>query len=149
MRWRDLDLDKATLQVCQQVQNIGGKLVTLIPKTDRSRRVIRLPASLPAALREHRKEQSAQRLQLGLGKDAADLVFTDAQGRQQDPDAFSKTFTAVAAAIKPITFHILRHSHITHLLRAGVPVHIVSARAGHSNPTSHALDLCPLDRWRR
>jgi integrase len=29
----------------------------------------------------------------------------------------------------------LRHTHITHLLRDGVPVHVVSARAGHSNPT--------------
>lgn len=46
LRWRDLDLDKGTLRVSQQVQNIGGKLVLLVPKTDRSRRTIRLPASL-------------------------------------------------------------------------------------------------------
>ena len=134
LRWRDLDLKKATLQVSQQVQNIGGKLVTLIPKTDRSRRTIRLPASLPPALKEHRKEQSTLRLQLGLGKDPLDLVFTDPLGRQLDPDAFSKSFTAEAAAVKPVTFHALRHSHITHMLRNGVPLHIVSARAGHSNP---------------
>jgi hypothetical protein len=50
-------------------------------------------------------------------------------------DAFSKTFTAEAAAIKPIRFHDLRHTHITHLLRNGVPVHVVSAGAGHSSPT--------------
>ena len=31
LRWKDLDLDKGTLHVCQQVQNIGGKLVTLDP----------------------------------------------------------------------------------------------------------------------
>jgi integrase len=29
-------------------------------------------------------------------------------------------------------FHGLRHTHITHLLKAGVPVHVVSARAGHA-----------------
>ena len=46
LRWRDLDLDKGTLRVSQQVQNIGGKLVLLVPKTDRSRRTIRLPTSL-------------------------------------------------------------------------------------------------------
>jgi integrase len=28
---------------------------------------------------------------------------------------------------------VLQHTHITHQLRAGVPVHIVSARAGHAN----------------
>ena len=135
LRWRDLDLGKATLQVCQQVQNIGGELVTLIPKTDRSRRTIRLPASLPAALKAHRKDQAELRLQLGLGKDAADLVFTDALGRHLDPDAFSKSFAAETAAVKRVTFHSLRHSHITHLLRNGVPVHIVSKRAGHANPS--------------
>ena len=62
-------------------------------------------------------------------------MFTDAQGRQLDPDAFSKTFTAEAAAVKPVSFHTLRHTHITHMLRQGVPVHVVAARAGHSNPT--------------
>ena len=31
-----------------------------------------------------------------------------------------------------MTFHGLRHAHITHLLRRGVPVHVVSARAGHA-----------------
>ena len=48
------------------------------------------------------------------------------------PEAFIKE---ARAAGMPITFHGLRHSHITHLLRAGVPVHIVSARAGHARPS--------------
>lgn len=34
----------------------------------------------------------------------------------------------------PFASHGLRHTHITHLLRSGVPVHVVSARAGHANP---------------
>jgi Phage integrase family len=40
----------------------------------------------------------------------------------------------------------LRHTHLTHLLRSGVPLHVVSARAGHANPTvtlnvySHLLE---------
>jgi integrase len=40
-----------------------------------------------------------------------------------------------ATAIKRVTFHALRHTHITHLLRNGVPVHVVAERAGHANPT--------------
>jgi integrase len=133
LRWRDLDFAKGTLQVSQQVQNIRGELVTLIPKTDRSRRTVRVPETVMAALKEHRAEQSALRLKLGLGKDSAGFVFTDALGSQLDPDAFSKAFAAEASAIKAVTFHSLRHTHITHQLRAGVPVHIVSARAGHAN----------------
>src|SRR5262249_46461630 len=123
-----------------------GQLVTLTPKTARSRRVIRVPETVMVALKDHRAKQSAIRLQLGLGKDALDLVFCDSLGRRLDPDAFSKVFTATVAAIKPVSFHPLRHTHITHLLRDGVPVHIVSARAGHSNANitlgtyAHLLD---------
>jgi len=29
----------------------------------------------------------------------------------------------------------LRHGHIRHLLKSGVPVHVVSARAGHARPS--------------
>ena len=109
--------------------------MTLVPKTDRSRRTIRVPVTVMSALKEHRKARAELRLQLGLGKDTLDLVFADALGRRLDPDAFSKNFAAEAAAIKRVTFHALRHTQITHLLRDGVPVHVVSARAGHSNPT--------------
>ncbi len=38
--------------------------------------------------------------------------------------------------IKQITFHGLRHTHITHLLKSGVPVHVVSARAGHAKAST-------------
>jgi integrase len=134
LRWTDINFAKGTLHVARQVQNIGGRLVTLVPKTDYSRRTIRLPQTLLAALNEHRATQAANRLRLGLGKDAAGLVITDPVGQQIDPDDFSKAFSAAAKAIKSIRFHALRHTHITHLLREGVPVHVVSARAGHSNP---------------
>ena len=48
---------------------------TLVPKTDRSRRTIRVPVAVMSALKEHRKAQAELRLQLGLGKDTLDLVF--------------------------------------------------------------------------
>lgn len=136
LRWRDIDLAKATLQVAQQVEVIDGKLNVREPKTDRSRRTIKVPAGLLSELTRHRKEQSALRLQLGLGKDRADLVFTTPLGAMIDPTTFSETFAREAAAAgKRITFHGLRHTHITHLLRSGVPVHVVSARAGHARPS--------------
>ena len=43
---------------------------------------------------------------------------------------------AVAASKqRHIPLHGLRHTHATILLSAGVPVHIVSSRLGHANPT--------------
>jgi integrase len=133
LRWRDLDFAKGTLRVAQQVQNIKGELVILIPKTASSRRVVRVPDTIMVALKQHRAKQSQLRLELGLGKDTFDLVFNDPLGRRLDPDAFSKVFTTTVSPITPVTFHALRHTHLTHLLREGVPVHIVASRAGHAN----------------
>ena len=37
--------------------------------------------------------------------------------------------------LQGVTFHGLRHTHISELLKRGVPVDVVAARAGHANPT--------------
>jgi len=134
LRWRDIDMAAGTLQVTQSVEIIRGNLTIAEPKSDRSRRIVSLPTSLVRELTRHRKEQAAMRLQLGLGRDAADLVFTSAEGAMISPDVFSTMFgTKVrAAGVKHTKFHGLRHFHITHLLKSGVPVHVVSARAGHA-----------------
>ena len=54
-----------------------------------------------------------------------------------DPHRFTKAFAREVSAAKlpHVTFHGLRHTHITHLLKSGVPVHVVSERAGHASPT--------------
>jgi integrase len=135
LRWRDIDFTKGTLTVMQAVEVIGGQLNVKAPKTERSRRTIKLPSGLLPELTRHRKEQAEHGLKLGLGR--ADLVFTSPRGKMLDPTVLSITFTrAVAAAgVKPISFHGLRHGHITHLLKSGIPVHVVSARAGHARPS--------------
>jgi len=141
LRWREIDFAKGTLNVSQSVAVVGGKIIVKAPKNERSRRTIKLPAALLPELTCHRKEQSAQRLRLGLGKDEADLVFTSPLGGMLDPQYFTEAFVREAGiAGKKVTFHALRHTHITHLLRAGVPVHVVAARAGHAKP-SVTLDV--------
>lgn len=136
LRWKDIDLERATLQVAQVVEQTKGGISLKEPKTDRSRRTIALPARLVAELRRHRKELAELRLRLGLGKDERDLAFPTWDGAMRSPRPFSKEFAreADAAGVGHVTFHGLRHTHITHLLRSGVPVHVVSARAGHANP---------------
>jgi integrase len=38
------------------------------------------------------------------------------------------------AGVRVGRLHDVRHSHATHLLTRGIPVHIVAARLGHSSP---------------
>lgn len=137
LRWRDIDFSSASLNVAQAVERVSGKPSLKEPKTDLSRRTIKLPASILPALAAHRKAEAERRLALGLGR--SEMVFTSARdGVLIDPEVLSAAFTSavVAANIgKRVTFHGLRHTHISKLLRAGVPVHAVSARAGHSKPS--------------
>ena len=34
-----------------------------------------------------------------------------------------------------VTFHGLRHTHVSMLIKAGVPINTISARVGHSTPS--------------
>jgi hypothetical protein len=48
---------RGTLHVTQAVETVGGKLNVKSPKTERSRRAIKLPAVLVTEIELHRKEQ--------------------------------------------------------------------------------------------
>jgi integrase len=128
LRWSDLDLAKAKLTVNQSLEWLRGKAGFKAPKTKGSRRTITLPALTVEALAEHRAEQGRARLELGLGK--PELVFTRADGEPVSMDYVTRTFGELIAAlgVRRITFHGLRHTHISHQLMDGVHVKIVSER---------------------
>jgi integrase len=52
------------------------------------------------------------------------------------PNAMSRSWADARSGtvLESVRFHDLRHIHATALLRAGVPVHIVSHRLGHASP---------------
>jgi integrase len=136
LRWSDVDLTRRTLTVAQSLeQTASGGLRFKSPKTKRSRRTIALSPALVEELQTHRAKQAADRLALGLGRDPAGLVFTGIDGDPIRPDGVTRTFAAIVkrANVKPISFHGLRHTHATDLLRAQVHPKIASERLGHSS----------------
>jgi len=60
----------------------------------------------------------------------------DELGGAISPQRLTEAFGALRkrAKIRPGRLHDVRHSHATHLLTEGVPVHFVAARLGHSSP---------------
>jgi integrase len=133
LRWKDVN--GSELHVAQAIGRIGNKIGVTTLKTKRSKRTIRLPANLLLELAHHKKGQATVRLRLGLGKDAADLICTMPDGKPLHPVVLSHAFAQKVreAGLPQTTFHGLRHFHVSYLLKHGVPLHVVSARAGHAN----------------
>jgi integrase len=133
LHWRDLDLGVGRLTVRRTVEQTKSGLRFKEPKTKGSRRTITLPAITIEALARHKAQQAEERMQLGLGK--CDLVFTRWDGEPVNPRNFTKEFSRCvrAAGTRPIGFHGLRHTHLSHLMASGVPVKVVAERAGHAS----------------
>jgi len=134
VRWRDVDLEKATLAVRQSIEQTKNGLAFKEPKTRRGRRVVALPNVTVEALRRHRTDQAKRRLSLGSAYKDQGLVLTRLDGRPMDPAETSKAFARVIArnGLRRHSLHSLRHTHATLLLRANVHPKVVSERLGHA-----------------
>jgi len=136
LRWADIDLEAGRVKVAQVATMVGASVRYGEPKTRTSRRSIALDAGTLTALKGHRKRQLEERLAWGTAWTDTGLVFTHEDGRALMPPHVTRIFgrLVAAAGLPELTLHGLRHSHITALLRAGQPIRVVSARAGHSSP---------------
>lgn len=142
LRWKDVDLERGRLSITQTLVLIDNKPQVSTPKTESGRRSIALDGETVSALKAHRAAMAQERLALGLGLTADDLLFTSVDGTPLHPDWFGRTFVrlAKAAGLPVIRLHDLRHTFATLALDAGVKVWDVSDILGHAN-ISITLDL--------
>ncbi|MER7542029.1 tyrosine-type recombinase/integrase [Spirillospora sp. NPDC127506] len=152
LRWRDVDLDGATMQIKGSASFIAGERIEGTTKSGRSR-TVSLDAGTVDVLKAHRKRQLADKLKLGKSWKGADreadgYVFVTGWGEPVHPDTVSSLMTSLiklhnaptdgtppAEPLPHARLHDLRHVHATTLLLAGVPVHVVAARLGHADPS--------------
>jgi integrase len=68
-------------------------------------------------------------------------VFAEPAGGFVDPESAAKVFDRRVArsGLPRIRFHDLRHSHVAHLIAAGVHARVISERVGHAS-VSFTLD---------
>lgn len=133
LRWGDVDLEAGSLSVRQALVSVAYRAQFSDVKTGSGRRSVDLDAGSVDVLRRWRRERAEERG--GVEPVAADLVFTKPDGASVHPDSFSQTFDRTVAKLDlpAISLHDLRHTHATLLLKAGVPVKVVSERLGHAN----------------
>lgn len=137
LRWDDVDLERRQLVVGWSLQRLAGATRLVEPKTDHSRRALRLATPALAALADERKRQLEAQLAAGprWRPTIAGLVFTDGFGRPLTGTTVTHALQRAlrAAGLPPMRFHHLRHVFAGLTLAAGVDLATVSHLLGHSS----------------
>ena len=136
--WGRVDLSRRVIKVHENLEvtkKYGLRFKS--PKTKAGRREVTLPDILVDALREYRKSQLELRVKLGAGKlKDGDLLFTDLEGAPLHPSHYGTNWSACAEGngFPGITFHGLRHTHVSQLIDQNVDIVTISKRIGHATP---------------
>ena len=145
LTWNNIDFNDFTITVKKITVRDEGKVILKEPKTESSVRTISAPKEIILMLKQLKKERLAAKLK--GEKQHRELIFYDKNLEPIAPDVISKKFKYFLEVnnLKHIRFHDLRHSHVTMLIDAKVPLKVISERVGHSsvnttlNIYSHAL----------
>lgn len=159
LTWKDLDLDRGVLHVRHALERLGKGWRLVEPKSEQSRRAIKLPDPLLPILRAHRTRQLETRLAAGGRWQDHGFVFTARHGQPLDGSRLNRQTKELlrqtwsgglpdckhlhvsnrqcadchAEHLPVLHFHSLRHSCATFLLVQGVPARVVMDLLGHSD----------------
>ena len=144
LRWSDVDMKAGTLTIRQARVLVDYRVRIEEPKSHNGKRTLPLDDDLVAALVELRKRQARESEIAGTvyGAALADLdwytagdqyVVTDELGIPVHPESYSDEFTRMLkrAGLPKIRLHDSRHTALSLMEKAGVPISIISKWAGH------------------
>ncbi|HOA15874.1 MAG TPA: site-specific integrase, partial [Bacillota bacterium] len=142
LRWSDIDFNKRTIHISQQLIKDGINPIFSQPKTYTGRRTIPISDNAINALLEEKDKQDDFKANQPQYNDY-DLVFSQSNGR---PLSHKSTYKKIhkcfkaAFADKDYGFHVFRHSFISIHLNNGTPIATVSELSGHRQ-TSTTLNM--------
>ena len=145
LTWNNIDFNDFTITIDKITVRDKGQVILKEPKTESSIRTISAPKEIILMLKQLKKDRLAAKLR--GEKSHRELIFYDKNLNPIAQDILSKKFRYFLQEnnLKHIRFHDLRHSHVTMLIDAKVPIKVISERVGHSNVNttlniySHAL----------
>jgi integrase len=112
---------------------VGYEVVIEPPKSRNGFRTLPLDAELVAGLKGLRKRQRAEAMEAGDAYEAGGYVVTEEVGAPIFPEWYSEEFDRLlrAAGLRRITLHDSRHTTLSLMEKAGVPISVISKWAGH------------------
>lgn len=135
LRWRNVDLQAKTVEICENRVVVGREIITGTPKSKRSTRTLPLPDSVAEVLRAARKRQLEERLRLGSAYGAGEYVASDEIGEPYHPSLLTFRWSKLLAelGIERVRLHDARHSCATLMHLRGVPIAVIAAWLGHAS----------------
>lgn len=115
----DIDLEKATIRINKNYQNVNGEELITSPKTPKSNRVVTIPVLLVNCLREYMEKW------YGLEQD--DRIFPYTKNIVNHVMARA----CEEVGVKKIRVHDIRHSHASMLVELGFSPLLIAERLGH------------------
>ena len=134
--WRNVDFEQNRIAVLQTMVDIPGDPTHIAqPKSKTSRRSIGISDNITRLLRQHSHDMFFDHARHSLTVDQDAQVCRRQSGELMKPDAPSTAYKklACAAGVPRSSFHTLRHTHVSMLLAAGVPIKTVQERLGHAS----------------
>ncbi|MFC5405093.1 tyrosine-type recombinase/integrase [Cohnella soli] len=133
LRWQDIDFRRKIISVKQSLSHDGLSFGT--PKTEHSIRSITIDDATVEALQRHRESIQAEKSKGTPLYLDYDLVAPTNTGRPCNPRSLDKLYCRIKelSEMRHITFHDLRHTHASLLLKNNVHPKVVSERLGHSS----------------
>lgn len=136
LRWCDVNLSDSEIHIRKTLQQTQSGIYLDTPKTKASSRKISVTEAVTAALRD--LKATITNIDIKQEK----LCFVTRNDTPISPRNFERLWHDLlrCAGVEYKNLHVLRHTHATELLAAGVPIVEVSRRLGHSK-ISHTLEL--------
>lgn len=136
LRWGDIDFENSIIDINKQRIYVPGVGVfDDDPKTEGSKRTIKVPPSLITILQNWKEKQLEIKLTFGDKYHNSDSVFTWVDGQPLNPDSVTKWFRRFIDknGLPKIHIHSLRHTNASLLIANGIDIKTVSKRLGHAN----------------
>ena len=139
LEWKDINWDDSLLKVVRTSEYTKEKgIYTDTPKTESSKRFIKLPPEIMQKLKEFKEWQEKCREEVGSKWIESDRLFTKTDGSpmgMRQPYKFFERFCE-RTGMRFVNIHSFRHFNATILINNGVDIRTVQGCLGHSCATT-------------
>lgn len=135
LTWNDVDLKTGRVQINKTTHYAYQEIYEEGTKTANSERVNYISQITIDVLKQWKKEQLQQQMLMGSKWEGSKRILTTDYGADIHPDTPTKIFQKIIKKynLKRITFHGIRHTTVSLMIRKGIQPQLISRKVGHSS----------------